>query len=198
VRQWLKVHYPAIRQKAKKQRGRIFWLDELGLRSQHQTGTTYAPRGKTPVVQRTGKRFSLHMISAISGTGQLVFMVVDSRFNGAVFLQFLQKLIKSTKHKVFLIADSHPVHTGKKVLQWVEGHKSSMELFYLPLYSPELNPDEYFNQDVKSNAVAKARPRNKEQLKLRVNAFTKKKKSNPQMVKKYFHPNPVAYACMVP
>jgi hypothetical protein len=108
VRQWLKYQYPLIRQRASKQRGIIFWLDETGIRSQHQAGTTYAPKGKTPVVEKTGQRFYLNMISAITNSGRLEFMVVDGNFQGKVFIAFLEKLIKAAGRKVFLIADSHP------------------------------------------------------------------------------------------
>jgi transposase len=194
VRKWLTEQYPAIKRKASKQHGLIFWLDEVGMRSQHQAGTTFAPKGKTPVMERTGQRFSLNMISAITNRGQLVFMVVEGSFNGAVFLQFLQQLIRAIRQKVFLIADSHPAHLEKKVVQWLEQHQQNIELFFLPYYSPELNPDEYFNQDLKTNVVGKARPHNKEQLKTRVKAFSNKKKRDPQKVKKYFHPKSVSYA----
>jgi hypothetical protein len=99
------------------------WLDEAGMRSRHHAGTTYDPREKTPVIERKVKRFHLNMISATTNKGKLVFMVVDGRFNGAVFLMFLQRLIKSTDSKVFLIADSHPVHLEKKVTRLLKEHK---------------------------------------------------------------------------
>ena len=194
VRKWLKEEYPAIKRKAQKQRGMVFWPDEAGMRSRHQAGTTFAPKGKTPVLHRTGQRFSLHMISALSNPGRLIFVVVDGKFNGAVFLQFLDKLIKAATHKVFLIADSHPVHLEKKVGQWLEGHKGKIELFFLPTYSPALNPDEYFNQDLKTNAVGRTSPRNKEQLIQVVEAFSKGRMRNPQKVIKYFHAKAVRYA----
>jgi DDE superfamily endonuclease len=194
VRRWLQQQYPAIKRKAQRQHGTIFWLDETGIRSQHQAGTTYAPKGKTPVIPRSGQRFSVNMIAAITSTGTLVFMVVDGKFNGMVFLAFLHKLIKSTSHKVFLIADRHPVHEQSKVEQWVTDHQGKIELFFLPGYSPNLNPDEYFNQDLKTNLVGKARPENKQQLIVLVKAFSNKKKRHPQKVMKYFHAKAVRYA----
>ena len=156
-------------------RAAVLWLDEVGMRSQHQAGTTYAVKGKTPVLPRTGKRFRVHMISAISNPVQLVFMVVDGPFNAVVIIRFLQKLLRSVKRKVFLIADRHPVHGERKVEQW-------------------LNPNEYFNQDLKTNGVGKARPTNKQELKTLAEWFANEKKKNPEKVKKYFHPNNVAYA----
>ena len=194
VRRWLKEQYPAIRRKAQRQHGLIFWLDETGMRSGHQAGATYAKKGKTPVLKKTGKRFSLHMISAITNGGRMVFMVVDGRFNGAVFVRFLQQLVKSTRQKLFLIADNHPVHLQKTIMQWTEHQKGKIELFFLPTYSPELNPDEYFNQDVKTNVVGKSRPGSKKELKKAVEAFSNAKKTNPHKIKRYFHAKPVKYA----
>lgn len=179
---------------AKKQRGVVLWLDELGLRSQHTAGKSYAPQGKTPVLKKTGNRFYLSAISAISNQGHLAVLVVESNFNGGVFLHFLQKLIKCFNKKVFLIADRHPVHLGKKVSGWLSVHSSQIEMFLLPAYSPELNPVEYFNQDVKSNAAGKARPTNQQELKTVVERFAKRKKKQPQKVKNYFHADNVKYA----
>lgn len=134
------------------------------------------------------------MISAIANTGALVFMVVDGKFNGGVFVAFLHKLIRSTRHKVFLIADNHPAHEQNRVEQWLANHQGKIELFFLPAYSPDLNPDEYFNQDLKTNLVGKVRPENKKQLIALVEAFSIKKKRHPQKVMKYFHAKAVRYA----
>lgn len=179
---------------AQKQRGLVLWLDELGLRSQHTAGKSYAPKGKKPVLKKTGNRFYLCEMAAISNQGHLVFMVVESNFNQGVFLRFLDKLIKCFTKKVFLIADSHPVHLGKRIASWLSVHRDEITLFFLPGYSPELNPVEYFNQDVKTNVNGKARPRDEQELKKRVETFAKRKKKKPQQVKKYSCAQDVKYA----
>jgi transposase len=197
VRRWIEQQYPAIRQAAKRQCGLIFWLDETGMRSQHQAGTSFSPRGKTPLIKRSGQRFSLNMVSAISNRGHLVFMIVEGSFNGKVFIKFLSKLIKTIGVKVFVIVDGHPVHREKQVGKWLEAHRKQIALSFLPSYSPELNVDEYFNQDLKTNLVGKIRPHNKRQLKMMAQAFTRKTKRNPQKVKRYFHAKAVRYAIQV-
>lgn len=194
LRRWLEKAYPAIRRRAAKQGATLLWLDEVGMRSRHQAGTTYAPRGKTPVLLSTGQRFNLNMVSAISNKGQMVFMVVEGSFNGGVFIGFLQKLLRSVNRKVLLIADNHPVHLQKKVQKWLLEHKERVELIPLPTYSPQINPVEYFNQDLKTNAVGKSRPRNKGELKALAERFANGKKRNPEKVKKYFHHEAVIYA----
>ncbi len=194
VRRWLEVEYPRIKRRARNQGATILWLDEVGARSTHQAGTTYAPKGKTPVLEKTGQRFGINMISAIANNGKMVFMIVNGKFNGSVFIAFLEKLLRSVKTKVFLIADAHPVHLQHKVSAWLREHTSRIDIFWLPTYAPELNPDEYFNQDLKTNAVGKQRPKDKQELTTIVQRFANRKKQNPQKVKKYFHPDSVAYA----
>lgn len=73
-------------------------------------------------------------------------------------MRFLQRLSKQVKRRIYLIVDSHPVHRSATARRWVDDRRGEMKLFFLPGYSPELNPDEYLNQDVKSNAVGKRRP----------------------------------------
>ncbi|MBD0350385.1 MAG: IS630 family transposase [Flavisolibacter sp.] len=194
VQKWLQQQYPYIRVKAKRQQGLILWMDELGLRSQHTSGKSYAPKGKTPVLGKSGNRFYLTMLTAISSLGHLIFTVEECNFNTAVYLRFLKKLLRSVKQKVFLITDKHPVHLGKMAREWLWANRKTMEVFYLPNYSPELNPVEYINQDIKTNVAGKRRAKDREELKMAVVAFANRKKKNPQQVKKYFQAPAVKYA----
>ena len=180
VQEWLKTEYPAIKSQAAKEKGTIYFGDETGMRSDHQAGRTYAPKGKTPIVKSTGKRFSLNMISAISNKGHLQFMIIE-RFNGAAFIIFLKKMIRYSKEKIFFITDGHPAHKTKKLKAWLEENKSKIEVFFIPPYSPELNAQEYLNQDVKTNVIGKNRPINKAKMRENVEDFMhKKKKSKKQ------------------
>jgi len=152
---WVKEKYPEIRSKAKQQGAEIHRGDEMSLRSDHQTGRSWSRKGRTPVIGGTGKRFTSHMISTITNRGTLRFMVFHERFTAKLFIRFLTRLIQSSRQKIFLIVDNHPVHKAAKVRRWLEGHQDEIELFFLPAYSPELNPDEYLNNDVKTNAVGR-------------------------------------------
>jgi hypothetical protein len=104
------------------------------------------------------------MISAITNQGQLNFMVFKQQFFSDVFQEFLRRLVRQSKRKVFLILDAHSVHRARKTKKWVEKNAEHIRLFFLPGYSAELNPDEILNQDVKSNAVGRKRPRNQQEL----------------------------------
>lgn len=193
VQRWLEEEYPAIRQQAKREQALIFWGDEMGLRSDHAVGRTYGLQGQTPVVSVTGKRFGCNMVSAITNQGHLNFMVFKGRFVAAVFLEFLNRLIRQHQRKIFLIVDRHPVHRSKKVKQWLENHSDQICLWFLPGYSPELNPDELLNQDVKGNTIRKNRPRQQHELLKNVRGFLRKRQRQPHIVEKYFHGKHVQY-----
>jgi len=194
VKKWLDEDYPSIQALAKAETAEIHWEDEMGLRSDHQTGTSYGRKGKTPVVYTTGNRFGCNMVSSITNNGKLAFMVFQGRFNSDVMIEFMRRLIRNSKRKLFLIVDGHPAHRSKKVKEWVGKHSESIRLFFLPGYSPELNPDEYLNQDVKSNAVGRRRARNKQELVDNLRSYLKSTQKQPEIVKNYFKHKSVQYA----
>jgi len=194
VQRWLETEYPAIHAAAKSEQAEIHWGDEMGIRSDHQSGLTWGIKGKTPVVPMTGQRFSCNMISSITNRGTLRFMVFDKRFTTDLFISFLRRLIASVDQKVYLIVDNHSVHRAKKVKKWLEKHKEQIAIFYLPSYSPELNPDELLNNDVKNNASKSYRPRTKAELVQNMRFYLRVTQKRPDVVKKFFKAPKVAYA----
>ena len=193
---WIDDEYPRIRKRARRERARIYLGDEMGMRSDHQAGRSYAPRGRTPTTQGTGKRFGANMVSAITNRGHLSFMVFKRRFTAQVFLHFLRRLVKEARRKVYLIVDGHPVHRSRKAREWLEAHRERIEMFFLPGYSPELNPDEMLNQDVKTNAVGKRRPRDQKQMMRTVRNYLDRRRRDPDLVKRYFREESVRYAAL--
>jgi transposase len=194
VQKWLDEEYPAIRRQAKGEDAEIHWGDEMGLRSDHQTGTSYGRRGQTPVIPGTGQRFRCNMISTITNHGRLTFMVFKRRFTAEVMLDFLRRLVRHAHRKVYLIVDGHPVHRSGKVTRWIASHQSRIRLILLPGYSPELNPDELLNQDVKSNALGRRRPCNQAEMISDVRSYLRSTQRQPQVVKNYFQHESVRYA----
>jgi transposase len=194
VTKWLTEDYPAIRARAKREKAEIYWGDEMGMRSDHQAGTTYAPRGKTPTITATGRRFKCNMISAITNRGTLRFLLFKKEFTAAVLLRLLRGLLKDTRRKVFFILDKHPVHRSAAVKQWVQANRDRIELFFLPSYSPELNPDELVNQDVKTNAVGRKPPHTLTQMMRNVRRYLTQRAAEPQQVRRYFNHPDVCYA----
>jgi len=193
VRVWLKEEYPKIHSRAKRMGAEIHWGDEMGIRSDDQIGRTYGEIGKTPVVKVSGKRFRTNMISTITNRGKLRFMVFNQRFTTAVFIDFLKRLIKGSKQMIFLILDGHPVHKSKKVKSWLVKNRKLIEFHLLPAYSPELNPDEYLNQDIKQYS-RKRRPENQTELVGNLRSYLKSNQKNPGKIMNFFKAEKVKYA----
>jgi transposase len=194
VRQWLNEEYPTIRKQAKAAKSEIYWGDEMGLRSDHQVGTSYGRRGQTPTIPGTGKRFGCNMISAITNRGHLLFMVFKRRFTAKVLVEFLNRLARQVG-RLFLILDGHPVHRSASVKRWLAEHPQ-LKLFFLPGYSPKLNPDELLNQDVKSNAVGRQRPATQEDMVGTVRSYLRSTQKQPHIVQHYFQQKDVLYAAI--
>lgn len=194
VERWLAERYPKVRAEAKREGAEIHWGDEMGLRSDHQAGTSYGRRGQTPVVPGTGQRWRCNMISSITGRGTLRFMVFKHRFNADVFIEFMRRLIKSAGRKVYLIVDGHPAHKARKVKQWLAEREDRIRLILLPAYSPDMNPDEFLNHDVKQNAVGRRRALSQDDLIADVRGYLRSTQKKPTIVQSYFHAPSVQYA----
>ncbi|OWY64586.1 IS630 family transposase [cyanobacterium TDX16] len=196
VKRWLETEYPQICRAAKREGAEIHWGDEMGVRSDEQTGRSYGRVGTTPVVPSTGKRFGCNLISTITNRGKLCFKLFTQRFDSAVMLDFLRRLVRYSTQKVFLIVDSHPVHRSRAVQRWVERHADRIRLFFLPAYSPELNPDELLNHDVKANAVGRQRTKNKTEMIENLRSYLRSTQRQPSIVQRFFHEKHVAYAAV--
>jgi transposase len=196
VTRWLDQEYPVIRARSKVEKAKLYWGDAMGARSDHQAGRSYAPRGQTPIRPGTGNRFGANVLSAITNRGDLAFMVFKRHFTARVFVRFLRRLVKHTERKVFLIVDGHPVHRSQTVRNWLDRHRAWMEMFFLPAYSPDLNPDEMLNQDIKANAVGRKRARTQSELMRNLRGYLNCRRDNPSMVMRYFHEKSVRYAAV--
>jgi len=191
---WLSREYPAIAQQAKRDTAAIYWGDEMGLRSDHVTGTSYAPVGHTPVVRATGQRFGCNMISAITNRGALAFMVFEGKFRHPVFIEFMRRLLRQVTGRICLIVDGHPVHRSAAARTFVADHAQRLRLIRLPGYCPELNPDELLNQDVKTNALGKSRPTNKAEMMAGVRSHLHRRQKQPHVIRNLFQEKHVRYA----
>jgi len=190
VDKWLKDEYPKIQAAAKRNNAEIFFEDESGIRSDFHSGTTWGKKGETPIVRVTGKRFSLNMISAISAKGALHFMVVRGGVNAGVFIEFLKGLMYRRRRPVFLIVDGHPSHRAKMVKEYVESLNGKLRLFFLPPYSPELNPDELVWNHVKNHSIGRKIVHSVGELVKAVKSELRKLQRAPEMVRSFFdHPD---------
>ena len=194
VQIWLEKEYPKIEKQSKEENAEIQWADETACVSLPSIIKGYAPKGKTPVMEHTAKRFKINMISSITNRGKLRFMIYEKNMDADLFVSFLERLIESSDKKIFLILDNLRVHHSKIVKAWVEEHKEKIVLFYLPAYSPELNPDEYLNNDFKRNVNKEKIPTNKKELAKNTENFMQMLKCNPSRIANYFKHEKIAYA----
>ncbi len=196
VEKWLKEDYPMILASAKQEKAEIHWGDETGVRNDCQHGRSYAPIGKTPVRLKMAKRISINMISTVTNQGLVRFMTYSSNMNSAMFITFLKRLIKGSKKKIFLIVDNLRVHHSKPVNKWVEKNEDKIELFFLPSYSPDRNPDEYLNCDLKIGLALKPSPKDEKQLKKNIHSHMRLLQKRPLRVSNYFKHKSIIYAAV--
>lgn len=194
VQKWVEEEYPSIKKKAKGEGAEIHWGDETGVRNNSQHGRSYAPKGRTPVKKSMSKRFSVNMISTVTNRGEVEFMIYQGTMNSERLIQFLKQFIKGKKRKMYLILDNLRVHHSKMVKKWVEENSSSIAIFHLPAYSPEKNPDEYLNCDLKYGLSEKPSPRNQKQLQKNVENHMVMLQNNQQRVVRYFNHRDIKYA----
>lgn len=194
VRKWLDEEYPQIAARAKAEGAEIHWGDETGLRSDDVRGRGYAPKGHTPVVRVNNKREGLSIISTVTNQGKVRWKVYEGAMNADILIDFFKRLIKDADRKVFVILDNLKVHHARRVKDWLADHTEQIQVFYLPSYSPELNPDECLNADLKDGVTRRAPARSKAQLKKAAISHLRKLQKSPQRVRKYFEHKPVRYA----
>ena len=191
---WLDRDYPAIVARAKAEGAEIHWGDETGLSNQASYGRSFAPAGQTPVISRPATRFTYSMISTLTNLGTVRFMIYEGALNAALFLNFLRRLIKDARRKVFLIVDNLRVHWAKSVTDWVNANHDRIALFYLPPYAPEYNPDEFMHNDLKQGMARQRIPKDKAALKSGLRSHMRSLQRRPNKVRAFFQAPTVRYA----
>jgi transposase len=186
VARWKAEEYPAIRAQAAQVGATIYFADEAGVRSDYHAGTTWAPVGRTPVVAATGDRFGVNLISAVTAKGKLRFAAYEGSLNGPVFIDFCRRLLHDAQGPVFLVLDGHPVHRSKAVKQFARSTDGRLRLFFLPGYSPELNPDEWVWKNIKHDRIGRAGVSGPEDLKAKALAALHRLQRLPHLVRSFF------------
>jgi len=193
IRDWQDVELPKIVKRAKRKGAMVLFLDEAGIRSDAQLGVTWGARGKTPVVSTSGQRQKVNAISAVSPKGEFRFKVFTSRFNAAFFIKVLKDFTKGIRRPCYFIVDGHPAHRAQVVRQFVRGTKGKIELYFLPPYAPDLNPDEFVWNHIKHHGLSRSPLRQNENLKARVTKDLKTLRSDKKLIKSFFLAKSVGY-----
>jgi transposase len=194
VNRWLRESYPVIAAEAKKEKAEIYWGDETGLQTTAHQARGFAPKGKKPVLRISAKKNSISMMSAINNEGQMRFMLYKRGMTAKLLIKFMGRLIRDAKRKVYLIVDNLRSHHSKDVKEWVQEHQKKIAVFYLPAYSPELNPDEYLNNDLKGRVHAGVPARSEEDLRKKTLSHMRSIAKRPHHVKNFFKHPAVKYA----
>ena len=186
VKAFMEEEYPAIAARAKAENADIYWGDETGVCNTENYERGYAPKGQPPVLCVETKRERANMISAITNKGVLRFMVYADTMTQQKLIDFMRRLVADSNRKVFFILDNLRVHHGKMVVAWLEKHKSEIEVFFLPPYSPELNPPEYLNHALKLDVHSGEHPRTLPDLKHKIHSFMRRLQHNSVRVQSFF------------
>jgi transposase len=194
VRAWRRQTYPAIEARAFREGAEIHWGDETGVAADEHPGYGYARQGQAATAEVPDHHTRVNLISTITNAGAVQFMTYRETMTAALFIVFLTRLLRATERKVFLIVDRLTAHEAAETAAWVAEHQDRIELFYLPRHAPELNADEYLNQDLKGSVNATGLPHNKEELQGRIEAFMHKLSQWPEHVMNYFQHPCVQYA----
>ena len=194
VRKWLEETYPAIEQRAAREGAEIHWCDETGAAADQQPRRGYAREGQPARIDVPDPHIRMNLISTISNEGSVHFMTYKETMTAALFITFLERLLGETTRKVFLIVDRLKAHEAKKVEAWTADHRDRIELFFLPRYAPERNPDEYLNNDLKGGINATGLPDGNEELRSRILGFMIKLLHLPQHIRSDFQHPCVQYA----
>ncbi len=193
VEKWRSEDYPNIVKQAKKHGAEIYFQDEAGVRSDYHAGTTWGEKGSTPLIETTGARFSVNMISAISPRGKLRFMCTKGNVTSPVFIEFLKRLVHNTEKPIYLIVDGHPTHKAKLTKEYVESTNGKLTLFFLPAYSPQLNPDESVWREVKAHGVGRTTVSGPDHLKQLVVSKLYQLQKSPALLRGLFKTPELAY-----
>ena len=194
VKNWLETDYPEIAFRAKQEKAEIHWGDETGIQTGANRVRGFAPKGQTPEIRLVAKRSHVSMISAITNGGKVRFMMYQDAMNSKLLIKFMTRLTKDAGCKVFLILDNLRVHHSREVTKWLEEHREQIEVFHLPSYSPELNPDEYLNGNLKTKVHSGKPARDRKDLEKKTRSFMRTILRRPEHVRSYFKHHKVAYA----
>jgi transposase len=194
VREWLEETYPEIERQAKEEDAVILWSDETGVEADHYPRYGYARKGERATMEVPKSHIRRNVISASSNDGEFHFMTYTGMLDATLFILFLEGLLTETTKKIYFITDKLSAHDCAAVWDWVDQHADRIDMFLLPKRSPELNVEEYLNNDLKGNVHRGELPKNEGVLATRIHTFLLKLLELPEHVMSYFRHPCVQYA----
>ena len=193
IERWQRETYPSIAAAARKSGAEIYIWDESGFRADTVHGKTWAPKGKTPVIDRPSQRQSISAASAVNAKGGFWFATYQGALNAELFIELLKKMMRVRSKPVHLVVDGLPAHKKANVRQYIESTKGKLTMHVLPGYAPDLNPDELVWSHVKRTGVARNPLRAGEKLEIKIDQQLREIKKNRALVRSFFETPSVAY-----
>lgn len=187
VKKWLWEEWPKIREHRRRWQAMLYFLDESGVSLIPVLGKTWAPKGKTPKVKVTGNKGGLCVTSAISPAGRMVFRIEKDTIHAEEHIEFLQQMMRHhPNRKIIVVEDNARPHIAEEVEDFVRENKNRISIYYLPTYSPDLNPDEKVWKYLKNVKLKAHQVRNKKEFKPFVKAKMKSIQMKPRLIKSFF------------
>ena len=193
IERWQRETYPGIAAAARQSGADIYFWDESGFRADTVHGKTWAPKGKTPVINRPGQRQSISAASAVNAKGGFWFATYQGALNAELFIELLKKMMKGRAKPVHLVVDGLPAHKKLNVREYIASTQGKLTMHVLPGYAPDLNPDELVWSHVKRTGVARNPLRAGERLELRIEQQLHDVQKNRRLVRSFFGTPSVAY-----
>jgi transposase len=194
VAHWVKQEFPEIKELASKEGATRYFLDEAGVRTDYHAGTTWSLEGLTPVIPATGGRYRVNMIAAVIPEGELDFQVGPQSLNGNTFVEYLKNLAQEVSQPIWIVTDRYSAHRAKVVEEYLETTHGKIKIFFLPAYSPPLNPVELVWNNIKAQGIARYLIRSAEELTKKATQLLESLKATPEKVRALFREESVRYA----
>lgn len=187
VDDWLKKDWPIIKSHARRWQAIIYFQDEAGVSLIPALGRTWAPRGETPTISVTGTKGGVSITSVVSSAGRLLFRIEKGKASGERHVEFLEQVCRHhPNRKIIVVEDRAPIHRAACVGDFIQKHKRRFARYYLPAYSPELNPDEKTWAHLKNKELKAHQAATKVQLREIVLAKMRSIQRRPEIIKSFF------------
>lgn len=187
VKKWLKEKWPKIQEHRRRWQAMLYFQDESGVSLIPVLGKTWAPKGKTPKIKVTGNKGGFCVTSAISPAGRMVFRIENQTIHGENHVDFLKQIMRQhPRRKIIVIEDNAPPHISSVVGDFVSENKNKIAVYYLPTYSPDLNPDEKVWKYLKNVKLKAHQARNKKEFKPLIQAKMQSIQKKPYLIKSFF------------
>ena len=194
VEHFLNDKFPRIQRLAKRLGADIAFEDEAGVSMREHAGRTWGLAGKPPNVIVSGQHARLNVLSLVTKNGILKYDVTAERIDSDKYIEFLADVLEGRDRPLILVLDHARFHDSKSAREFVRKHRKMIRVYFLPKYSPELNPTEQVWQEIKENQLRRRPAYSKSDLRKKLLDALKSLQNNTDRVVSFFHLPHTRYA----